>query len=814
MIQKLLSGSWKAREAGTAEEFDAVVPGDVHDDLLKLKKIENPYFSDNSERCGWVTERDWIYTKAFTLTQSDIKNHSQIEFDGVDTYADVYLNGVLIGQTENMFLKYAFPVDGIAKPGENELRVVLKSIKKEMSKFPSEGYFACFNVQRIFLRKAQCHFSWDWAPDFPAAGIWQDVRFVSYDCCRISEYDINTKCDGSVGVLFRLNDEHLPAENPPRRRMVFKVPSENIVVEREVTETKNLFTFKIDQPQLWWPSDLGEPHLYDYIMEYYENEELADQKSGRFGIREIKYVESPRKGEDGFNSKFLLNGREVFLKGANWVPLDIMTGAIKEDKYRRVLGLARDAGYNCLRCWGGGIYEKEIFYNLCDEYGIMVWQDFAFACADVPDVYPGFTERVIPEIEYQVKRLRLHPSIILWCGGNEKTGSVAKCKSYGDVLVYYTIRGIVCHNDKTRPFFHSSPWSYSDEGNDVRSGDSHCNSYQPALYEKGLENYRDVLSGLKAPLVSEIAVQGAPTLPSLRRYIPEDKLWPQNDIWSLHFMRNPYDGSGKSFAGLQLQAADEMYGKCTDVEDYCKKSMAVHAEFVKADAEFHRSRRDNCSAAMFWMLSDIWPCGTWALVDYYLIPKAAYFESKRAFRKLMPLAARHEDGVFAFAVNDTPNDVSGTLQVQYMDFSGNILAEKHENIKIPACSPVRAFELDDRFLNDVNTIAVLTLQTDGGKILENFYHEKLWKDAQLPDPKLALNILKQDVSDGRCVTKISVTAESFARMVNVYADGFDTAEFSDNYFDMKAGSSREIVMITDEKPDEIKVRSFTDEWWR
>ena len=818
-----LNGTWKLKyfENGEAtpelifsEDYDsslleAKVPGDVHADLVRAGKIPDPYFSDNVYQCKWVAEKDWCYIKEFYVSNEWLNRNISVVFKGIDTFADIYLNGVLVGKSENMFLQYEFDITKYVKQGNNKLAVVIKSIKNSMKCFPEKGFFGCFNVQRIFIRKVQCHFSWDWAPEFPGTGIWGDVIVKAFEGPQIKNVAVRTLTSGDVTFFINLNKKTYSEEIKDYTEIFLEVQEGNSnILTKKISGPgfKNHVSINIQNPQLWWPLDMGSQYLYSYKVSVYQNGCKTDETNGRFGIREIEFEEKPRKDEYGLTCQIKINGQPLFLKGANWVPLDIMTGEISEIKYRRAIEMAAKANFNALRVWGGGMYEKDIFYDLCDELGIVVWQDFAFACSDIPDDYPGFIDQVIPEFEYQIERLRNHPSIVLWCGGNEKTGSFGKQKSRGDRTVYYMLRGIAGHLDPTRPYFPSSPWGYTDTGNDHDSGDSHCNSYQASMNTVGFLNFRDKLSEFSPSMASEIAVQGCCSVESLKKFIPEEKLWPVNDIWDLHFTRNPYDSTGTTFVQQQLKAAEELFGGYDCVDEFVKKSMCVHSEFLKADVEYHRSRKGNCSAAMMWMYSDVWPCGTWALVDYYLEPKAAYYSAKRAFQPLLPLITKRSDGIKAFIVNDTLKEYKGTIILGQASVNGEILkSDEIKNVKVNPNESICIFNFDDIY--ERTDYLFIHFEIEDGTVLKNTFFHKLWKDIKWPTAYLSTLVCEPQNEEDKWTTEINIISYGYARMVHIAVEECENAEFSDNYFDMEDREEKTVIIRSD-KPvtkDNIKI---------
>lgn len=826
MLTKELNGRWEfcranglldpARYEDVSAPADswkaATVPGDIHNDLLQCGLIDDPYYSDNLYQCREVTAQDWIYKKTFSLKQEEILKHNELQFDGIDTYADIFLNGKYLGSTENMFLQYSFEVSDCLRAGENELLVYLKSVKKRMEQYPSEGYFGCFNVQRIFMRKAQCHFSWDWAPEFPATGIWESVRLVSYSRTRFASVALRTLCTGEVSFFTSLDQETYEEAGEVKKEYILTVTGggETYRKQMAVTGCRTNFSLTIDHPHLWWPQDLGTPFLYSYVLEYYEDGVLADSRQGEFGIREVAYREQPKHTEEGFTSELLVNGVAVFLKGANWVPLDIMTGRIPREKYEHSLRLAKEAGFNCLRVWGGGIYEKNLFYELCNRLGIMVWQDFAFACGDVPDDDEDFVDMVIPEIEYQIKRLRNHPCVVLWSGGNEKTGSVGKQKSRGDRLIHYTLNGMVAYLDRTRPYFPSSPWSYGEDGNSQDSGDSHCNSYQSAMTGAGVEKFRDVLMGFTAPMASEIAVQGCSSVRFLKTFLKDSEMWPPNAVWDLHMTRNPYDGTGTTFAQQQQSAAEKLFGSFDGLEDYVRKSMAVHSEFVKSDIEYHRTRKGNCSAAMLWMYSDVWPCGTWAIVDYNLLPKAAYYSAKRANRPILPAIVQTKAGIRAFVINDTRKTYTGRITIGQMTVGGeSIFRKTYEGVTMASVQSVCAAAFGEEVKNTANSFLYMELEYDGKKDTNVFFH-RFWKDIEWPEPGLHIDLRSELETEKGFITTLKLRTEKYARMVSLDFDSMESCIFSDNYFDMIPGEERVIQV---ESPMRLSMEKIGVSHW-
>lgn len=796
MIKYDITGEWRVGEDGAGSTYTAKVPGDIFADLTAAGVIDDPYYADNSLRCAWVAERDWRYTKEFTADRLDRVTY--LVFEGIDTFAEIYLNGAKIAATDNMFMKYRFDVSDKIRIGKNKLEVVIKSIRRELAKYPEEGYFGCFNVQRIFVRKAQCHFSWDWAPDFPAMGIWKNVYIESINDTYIDNFRIRTENDGHV--TFFVN---LPENCEYGREREIELVLDGQTHRFKTTAQKSFYILKIDNPELWWPRFLGKQPLYGYEIRLFSDGILCDEKKGRFGFRTVRLEEKPTPDADGFTCQLYVNDTPVFLKGANWVPMDVMTGTLTRERYEKAIKLAYDANFSMLRVWGGGIYENDVFYELCDELGIMVWQDFAYACADVPDNIPEFVDRAIAEAEYQVCRLRNFTSLVLYCGGNEKTGSHGLNKKYGDRIIYYYIRGVVDHLDGTRPYFPSSPWGYGDIGNTKSSGDCHCNSYQTAMVTD-LADFRDVLKTFKASLVSEIAVQGAPQVSSLKKYIPADRLWPMNEMYDLHFMRNPYDETGKWFSQIQYESAERLFGKIEGLNDFCKKSSMLHSELVRADCEYHKTRIGACSGTMTWMFNDIWPCGTWSVVDYYMQPAPAYYALKRAYRAKNLIITKTEQGYVLYAVNETPAASEFEIEYGLMMQSGGKKLEKKTKITVGAYSSQQMYCFGEEPDKDC---VMYALGTADGERCQTTLFAKLWKDISWCEPELVY----EEKKNGD-VLEITIRTKNYARAVNLTSEK-ESLAYSDNYFDMLPGEVK-TVRISGADVGDVEVKTWCDDWVR
>lgn len=819
MIKKVLNGDWVLQELSVPEDastitmtdnterIHAVVPGDVHKDLEQAEKIPNPYFGDNVNRCQWVADKNWCYIKEFILSADELATISNLVFYGIDTFADIYLNGQLVASCASMFVKHVVPIKDYMREGKNLLCVVMKSITKEMEKLPHEGYNSCFNHERLFIRKAACHFSWDWAPNLLATGIFDDVTLETDEDEQIHSIQFCTKNNGDVSVFFEFADVPMIYEADTKVKLI--INRNQFFQEYTIEGLKSIkqYLLHIDHPDIWWPAGYGEQPLYQYRAELIKAGRTIDIKEGTFAFREIRFDESPR--EDGKGLRFLpiVNNTTVFLKGANWVPADIFIGSLTKERYTKLLETVVEGNMNTLRVWGGGFYEKNWFYQECDRLGILVWQDFMFSCAELPDDYPGFYDVIVPELEYQIKRLRNHPSIIVWSGGNERPGGIEKHPCLGKKKFDYLFRGIANHLDRTRPYVENSPWGYEEPGNCMNSGDTHLSSMTELIYDGEIKNFRKVVAGLTSSMMTEMCHMGSSPIENVLKYIPEDKLWPTNDVWDLHVRCNPYDPTGQTFLDQQKWLATEHFGEITGLYDFIKKSQATQSEHLKADMEFHRSRYPDCAGGLVWMYNDTWPCGSWSILDYYMTKKSGYYALQRASQMILPIMTYHQDGYKVFVVNDTQQVCHGSLRIAQYRLDGSLVQEEVQTF---AANPGRSNFASDLAQFDVqlaDTMWFVTFTPEGKKPIINTFIAHPFKEMHFTDPQLEILNLQKEEQD----YVLTLRSKACARMVHIFVKNGEAME---NYFDMQPNTIYEIPIRSDSalSEEDITVRTFLDEW--
>ena len=804
-MEKLLNSGWILKQQRNI--IPASVPGDITVDLFKAGLVSDPYFSDNYKESEWVGRTDFTYQLQIDITQEMLdEDVIDIIFKGIDLFSDIYINGVFLGHTQNMFLKYVFDIKPFVKLGKNLLEVKMESTLNKMDTFDTKDYQAVFNRPRVFIRKAQCHFGWDWAPRICAYGIWDDVILSAHPKYQIDNVKVVARMNGDLTIFTELN-YNLKALHDPKgaiivpavekkddflRIYVSKKPFGNDYIYKDIKidGKTNFGCFKFDDPDLWWPNGYGEQPLYNYKIELHRDGQILDIKTGRFGFRDVELKEDP-VGDSRLSFTFYVNDEPIFAKGSNWVPNECFTGVIKDEKYKELIRLAKEGNFNMLRVWGGGIYEKDIFYDLCDENGLLVWQEVCLACADIPEKEADFTANILAEIEYQVKRLRNHPSIIHWTGGNEKNGCFSLTESPGDFFVDNILRGFILNLDDTRSYRRQSPCSRTDVPNDKTSGDSHDGVFEMSLVE-GMDTYRKRLNNVIVPFLSECAIMGPSSLETLKKMFPKEHLWPMDEMWKDRFMENPYGSVPLDFPHRELNYAEQLYGKVSSLEDFVPKAMMAHAEAMRAESEFNRAHKGINWGFMNWMYNDIWPSGTWSVVDYYLEPKQAYYQMRRSFQSIYASFFEDEDGdTRVFIVNDTLKSVKCDLVVYEKTYDGDVIySETFKDVKVD-----NSKSLSCKLNHKVNKEHYLVVEYLSHKTI---YSPDMYKMKKF-DSDFTYNTKVIDKNNVEVIIKVN----SFVKSLFIHFKDNYLYKYSDNYLDLEKGDEV-VIRISSEKDINVK----------
>lgn len=830
LIKKEIKTGWSFSQAGEDKWLPATVPGTVHTDLMDNGIIEDPYYRLNELDVQWIDKTDWEYQTTFSINDSILhRDRIELDFKGLDTYADVFLNGKQVLQADNMFREWQTDVKRILKSGENELKIIFHSpIKEGLKRYDANGfvYPGAENDQAergeveggkrvsIYTRKAGYHYGWDWGPRLVTSGIWRPVSVVAWDDAHIRNLQIVQnevlKEKATFTAVFEI-------ESVKRKKAGLTVKNGDVVLaETEVNlhEGINLYKadFEIADPKLWWTNGLGKANLYTITGEI-ETGNRINSKSARIGIRTLELIRE--EDEHGTSFYFKLNGHPVFMKGANIIPDDMFLPRVTEDDYRTMIRTAQTSNMNMLRIWGGGIYEEDIFYDLCDENGILVWQDFMFACAMFPND-EHFLESIKHEATDNVKRLRNHPSVALWCGNNEiltawntwgwkgiaerQGGDVSEkvWKAYEDIF-HETLPKVVEEHDPQRSYWSSSPSSGTGIQADLINGDEH---YWGVWWGKEpFENYATHL----ARFMSEYGFQSFPEFSTVKKYTePEDY-----DIYSEVMKSHQRSSIGN--ATIEYYMMQE-YKKPRDFPSFLYVSHVLQAEGIKFALEGHRRAMPFTMGSLYWQLNDVWPVASWSSTDYYRKWKALQYFVKKGFDQIL-VSPYEDDMKFKVGiVNDRLEKVNGQLILKLMDFEGRVLWEKASLVELPPNSSRNYFDENrDEFLHrrDIyNMLFFAELIENDKPVSKNIFFFRPFKELKIPVPEIEYIITSAEQG-----YDIEIKTDKLAK--NVYLQIEDeTGFFSDNYFDMLPGEKVTVRLrtkITKEKLREVfSIRTLED----
>lgn len=837
-LRKELNEDWKFKQARLNNWYPATVPGVVHTDLMDNKIIEDPFFRLNERSMQWIDKEDWVYETTFRLTPEMMERQNiELVFKGLDTYADVYLNEKKILEANNMFREWRVVIKPHLEAGENVLKIYFHSpIKVDIPKWDALPYqYEASNDQSenggvfnkkvsVFARKAGYHYGWDWGPRLVTSGIWRPVYVEAWDDARLNDVfirqqEVNKNRAIILGEIEILTDKEIDKAIIN----ITEASSGRVLAGQSVSLKKGMnkvsLPFSIRTPKLWWSNGLGEQYLYDFHTDLTIDNRTADTQTKKVGLRSLKIINQPDK--DGKTFYVELNGVPVFAKGANYIPQDNFLPRVTREQYEKTILDAANVHMNMLRIWGGGIYEEDVFYELCDRYGILVWQDFMFACS----LYPAegeLLENIRQEAIDNVKRLRNHACIALWCGNNEcndawfNWGWQKRYKKqnpeYEQIIwkqfndqYNVTLPQVVKEYAPESFYWPSSPFTRYDGGSDDHNGDRHY--WEVWHGKKPIEMYNKE----RSRFFSEYGFQSFPEFESVKRYAPCEEDW---NIYS-EVMMSHQRGGAHANELIETYLLNE-YRKPRDFEAFLYMNHVLQGDAIKTAIEAHRRDMPYCMGTLFWQHNDCWPVASWASRDYYGRWKAQHYFTRKAYRDILVSPIANESGILKVqVVSDRLKSCSGKLEVSVIKLTGEVLNQYNRNVKIDANSSQTLFSiLLEEALNgarkeDVFVHAVLS--TDKGKndYANNYFLVKQ-KEVNYPHAMITKSI--QPIEDG---FEVTLNSDNFARAVFI-ATGDVNSSFSDNYFDILPGSSVKVEVYTDlplatfEK--QLKVISLSDEY--
>ncbi|GHU68589.1 beta-mannosidase [Bacteroidia bacterium] len=808
-LQKELHSGWKFKQARLVNWYPATVPGVIHTDLIANQLIEDPFFRLNEKGVQWVDKEDWIYETIFDIPEEMFsKENIILFFQGLDTYADVYLNEEKVLSANNMFREWKINIKGKAKEKENRLRIYFHSpIKIDMPKWEAapvkyeanndQSYNGgIFNrVLSVYARKAGYHYGWDWGPRLVTSGIWRPVYLEAWNDLRLQDVFIQQPEVSAKKAVIQANIEILSDKDIAGAVVTIKNEfTQKAFASLKTSLKKGLNTievnFTIKNPRLWWSNGLGEPYLYAMTTEVATHSTVMDSQTKKVGIRSLKVINQP--DEYGKSLYLELNGIPVFAKGANYIPCDNFLPRVTQEIYERTILDAVNANMNTLRVWGGGIYENDVFYELCDQYGIMIWQDFMFACA----LYPAegeLLENIKQEAIDNIKRLRNHACMALWCGNNEvhdawygwgwgkryikeNPEQAAIILNQYDTLFNHLLPDLVSEYAPQIFYWPSSPYYEEDKATSPTSGDRH--SWNVWHASKPISDYNKE----KSRFFSEYGFQSFPEFESVKKYAP----YPEDHSITSEVMLSHQRGGIHANELIEEYLLKE-YRQPKDFEAFLYMNQVLQGDAIKTAIEAHRRLMPYCMGSLYWQHNDCWPVASWSSRDYYGRWKAQHYFAREAFDNILVSPILNEENLEVYIISDELKDLKGQLTLKIQELDGKIIYEINQEVKIPANAsiPVFSAEIASVLKNagKEDVFVSVQLKTPNNKVYKNNYFLDKQKNIRFPQTTLSRRI--KPIASGY---EITLTSDKFSRAVFLSLEE-DDHFFENNYFDILPGEN-------------------------
>ena len=818
MVKLQLHENWQLCNVRKLDWVPAQVPGDIYAAFFMAGKMSDPFFEDNEYQAKALMEEDYEYRTVFTYERAKFENCQEIilRFEGIDTIADIYLNGCCLGKADNMHRVWEFPVRELLENGENVLRVIIRSPLKFMAeafqKYKNRG-----NDDTIegfmHLRKAHYMSGWDWGACLPDGGIFRPVTLMGVESARLdSVYIRQVHENGRVLLIPEVDVETVDDEENETENDTESL--EYVVTVTSPDGTQNTWKdcpdeIEVDHPQLWWPNGLGEQPLYEIKVDLISGGKIVDTWCRKIGLRTLTmHIEKDKWGESFAHE---INGHQVFAMGADYIPEDNLLQRTSRERTRELLLQCKRANFNTVRVWGGGYYPEDWFFDLCDELGLMVWQDFMFACS-VYELTPEFEANIRQEFIDNIKRLRHHASLALWCGNNEmemfvKEGTwVTKPTEVRDYLLMYEriIPEVLREYDPDTFYWPASPSSGGsfDDPNDPNRGDVHY--WEVWHGNKPFAEYRKYFFRY----ASEFGFQSFPSVKTLETVTDDPReLNPFSYVMEKH-QRN-YGGNGK--IAKYMQAA---YRYPENFSDFVYASQLLQADGIRYGVEHYRRNRGRCMGAIYWQLNDCWPVISWSSIDYYGRWKALHYYAKRFFAPVMlsceeqswmtvgaDMNRQHfefEKSIHLNVTNETLKPRKVLVKYAVRNAKAEVLRQEEQWVEVPALSSVWMDKVELPEIDCFNEYVSYEAWENEQIISQGTVIFSYPKYFRYQDPKLTVR------TEG---DEIIVSAQAYAKSVEI-TNKNDDLILEDNYFDMNAGERR--VKILSGIPDGLKVRSVYD----
>ncbi len=739
-----LNGEWQINDDEGEFTFTGNVPGTVQGDLILQKLVPHPYVGLNEKNIRDLENKSWTYIKEFELDDLPAEENVELVFEGIDTLSNIYLNGRHLGNTDNMFLEYRFDIKDILKKGKNILKVNIKSpVKEPRTLERTYGKIGSTHEEsaRPYIRKAQYSYGWDWGARVATSGIWRPVYIESYNKARLTGCtayleEIHNKeglirVSGYVASTIDLDDlQNYRVEVRVNDKTLLDLP-----IGHSANGVRFDGAFTLKNIQLWFPNGLGEQYLYTFKFNLKYKDDMVYSEGKKIGLRTVELIRE--QDTEGETFIFAINGKRIFAKGANWIPADNILTWIKSGDYEKLLCMAKEANMNMLRIWGGGIYEDEEFYNLCDKWGIMVWQDFMFACAEYPDHLEWFRNLSNKEAREIVRKLRYHTSIVLWCGNNENNWGFDEwlmmthkinSEYLGNKLYLHDFPMICAQEDPSRPYWPSSPYG-GDKANSAKYGDCHIWNVW-----SGWTDYKDYAKE-NGRFISEFGFQSAPDPKTINFFAKREEQGIFHPVILNH---------NKQIEGQEriLRFINSHFGLVTDSDTFIYLSQLNQAEAIKFGVEHWRSRKYRTAGTLYWQYNDSWPVFSWSCVDYFKRPKALYYYTKKFYADILPVAhyESSDQAIRVMVVNDRYEDKIVNVSLAIWDTEGKrIWEKKYEGLRIlkDFVSTIDIINIDKIPLKTLfDKVVHISVRCDEQEY-ENYFLFNDFRSMHLVDPELS-----------------------------------------------------------------------------
>ena len=785
------------------------VPGCVHTDLIDHKIIENIFYRDNSKNVQWIENCDFTYTKTFFV--DELRDGAYLEFDGLDTYADVYLNGVKLGEVDDMFIPYEFCADEVLREGENVLEVRFFSPVKRVEGLPL--YAGAFTRERMNTRRIQCTYSWDWVDRFVTMGIYRPVRLAfreknEIDSIYVYTSDVNPysaqiKLEISLRDFCACKDVvHIEICDPDGNAVISK--------DRVALQDKIYDTFDIADAKLWYPAGYGEQPLYTVTVTsptsqrvekigirkvtiiQIEDPEGSEYKKQSLELQKLPHLAEFDKNQSPAGFIIAVNNVKIMCKGGDWVPCDPFPSSESPEKITRLLEMSVAGGVNMIRVWGGGIFERDEFYTECDRLGILVSQDFLMACGTYPEHEEWFIKALNKETRAAALRLRNRACLVYWCGDNENAvyGTENTDNFPGYRSATFGAEPVLRELDPHRCFLASSPYGGELYGSGTR-GTSHVTSYLgdifPYITNTDMKDYRNYFDRMLTRFCCEYPAFGMSFVSSLEKYMTREDIFSDDSMKMLEFhtKNNPYLGT--TLFDTYLGMAQKVFGEFTSGEDRIRKYQLVHCDLVRLSMELYRRNKGYSWGLTYWMLNDCWPAAAgWSLIDYYACPKPAYYTFKRSAKPVIAAVSEKCGKLSLHLCNDSLSSVSGNAKLYVYDFKNDReLWIKNISFNIAENASEKVFECDLSELDSLlcqNTVIICDLVSNAGDDRAFFVKDR-FSDLDL---EFTAPVILSETDD-----EYVITTEKFNPYVMIDVPYL----LSDNCFALKAGEKKTIKKL-------------------